>query len=554
MGGLVLSSILLLANSALVQANPLEYFKDIRPILEEHCVACHSHALVENRSISGGLALDSYARLMQGSRPVVLPNSASTSLILLRLEAADPSIRMPKGGLPLSRESVEIIRKWIDSGAKEGLDPKVTTHVSGTETVSAAPATISATEIFIPYGGRPPIESATEMGKRGDSASGGLVDPPSAKRLVIEEEQPAERINAQPYVDGLTAKVGPLPPITALAFTPNATSLLVGFYGRFVVWDLAQSRVVREFDDMAGSVNGLAFSPDGKMLSLIGGKPFSRGEIRLYDAENFMLKRQLVAHQEVILAQAFSPDSKRLATASFDKTVEIWDVDNGKRLSHIGDHSDVVNCVAFDPEGRRLASAGMDRIAKLSNATTGDGILTISPEANGIMAVAFSPDGNFLLTTGESPEILWWDLAKIGESVSDFGWKPVRKISGHLDKVYDMHFSPDGKLIATCGADKTIRIWDGTTGLLARTLIDSDALLYSLAFSPDSKRIAAAGADGLTHVWDVEKGLLLVTLVQKPSGIRGRSSWIAVRPDKTWDVSAEWKAEVRQRVEQNAAK
>src|SRR5262249_48013582 len=261
----------------------------------------------------------------------------------------------------------------------------------------------------------------------------------------------------------------------------------------------------------------------GKGVGRGGGKSYGGGEVRLYDARSFQPVGTLAAHKEIILNLSFSPDSKRLATVSYDKTAEIWDLGERRRLASIKDHSDTVQCVAFDREGKTLATGGMDRIVKLSDGMTGKGNVTINPELKGILTLAFSPDGKYLVTSGESPEIRWWDLGNMSETVSERGWIPARKLAGHTGSVYDLRFSPDGRLLASVGSDHTLRLWDASTGRPIRTLIDADDLLYSEAFSPDSQRIAAAGGDGLTRIWDAKTGSLLMILVQKKGG------WLAAR-------------------------
>jgi WD40 repeat protein len=346
----------------------------------------------------------------------------------------------------------------------------------------------------------------------------------------------------------LTGKIGPLPAVTAVAFNPQGKSLLVGFYGRVVVWDLVESRIVQELKDVAGSVNDLQFSPDGKLLSVVGGKPFSQGEVRLYyPGAQLRLASSFAAHKETILTQAFSPDSQRIATAGLDKVLEIRDVITGKKTAEMTDHSDTVQCVAFSPKGDLLATAGMDRTIKISDGITAKGKMTINPEIKGFLALAFSPDGKYVLTSGESPEVRWWELATIADDLTEGGWRPTRKMEGHIGTVQAMRFSPDGSVLATASADHSVCLWDGTTGHLLRTLVDCDNLVYAVAFSPDSKLLAAGSWDGFVRIWDVSSGKLRITLVQKPLSRDGPTEWLAVTPDGRLDGSPELRNLVRAR-------
>lgn len=98
---------------------PVSFAAQIKPILDQHCVECHK-AAGQGYSKSG-LRLDDYEAMMAGTKfgPVVKPGSAiSSSLYLLVAGKADPSIRMPHNREPLTSESVELIKNWIDQGAK----------------------------------------------------------------------------------------------------------------------------------------------------------------------------------------------------------------------------------------------------------------------------------------------------------------------------------------------------------------------------------------------------------------------------------------------------
>ncbi|MCI0718673.1 MAG: hypothetical protein L0338_06815 [Acidobacteria bacterium] len=516
--------------------------KAIQLVFERNCVGCHNYAFLDKVDVSGGLALDSYDRVIGRKRPVIVPGNASASELVRRLESSDPQVGMPKGGERLGREIIEAVRSWIDSGAKGDSSAEAAT---ASVSESPPPVSIQPSEVFVPYGGRKAIEAGNSLEKR--QATAPVVPLPGVLILDQDPEKGPNRV-VEPYTKGLIGKIGPLPAVTALAFSPQGKSLLVGFYGRVVVWDLVESRIVQELNDVAGSVNDLQFSPDGKLLSVVGGKPFSQGEVRLYDpGAQLRLVSSFAAHKETILAQAFSPDSQRIATAGLDKVLEIRDLVTGRKTAEMTDHSDTVQCVAFSPKGDLLATAGMDRTIKISDGMTAKGKMTINPEIKGFLALAFSPDGKYVLTSGESPEVRWWELVTVADDLTEGGWRPTRKMEGHVGTVQAMRFSPDGRLLATASADHSVCLWDGTTGHLLRTLVDCDNLVYAVAFSPDSKLLAAGSWDGFVRIWDVNSGKLRITLAQKPLSRDGPTEWLAVTPDGRLDGSPELRKLVRAR-------
>src|SRR5690348_3670893 len=107
------------------------YWQDVRPILRKHCTACHSRRTVEEVDVSVGLALDSYeAVIKRAKKPVVhVGKSGESSLIQLLLEKDDDQ-RMPRSSAPLEPEKIAVLRRWIDTGAKEGKKPEETVAVA----------------------------------------------------------------------------------------------------------------------------------------------------------------------------------------------------------------------------------------------------------------------------------------------------------------------------------------------------------------------------------------------------------------------------------------
>jgi uncharacterized membrane protein len=101
-------------------AATVSYSKDVRPIIDGHCMECHK--IGGKGESKSGLSMESYDDLMKGTKfgPMITPgDSFGSNLIILIEGRADPSIYMPKGKHgPLTKEEIELIKKWIDQGAQ----------------------------------------------------------------------------------------------------------------------------------------------------------------------------------------------------------------------------------------------------------------------------------------------------------------------------------------------------------------------------------------------------------------------------------------------------
>jgi WD40 repeat protein len=282
------------------------------------------------------------------------------------------------------------------------------------------------------------------------------------------------------------------------------------------------------------SVNCAAFSPDGKRIVTASDDK----TVRIWDTATGKEIIVLRGHDASVNSAAFSPDGKRIVTASDDKTARIWDAATGKEIIVLRGHEASVNSAAFSPEGRRVVTSARgaptedsDSNVRIWDATTGQQIKVLDGGEGDVAFATFTLDGKRVLA-GESLAVRIWDAATgrqlalvpmerhIAPSTTA-AWKNLNHVSipDGIEQglVRSLALSPDGKRFVIV---QDIAIVGDATFRRQTVLHGHDDAATSAAFSPDGKRIVTASDDKTARIWDAATGKEIIVLRGHKASVR----------------------------------
>jgi WD40 repeat protein len=271
-------------------------------------------------------------------------------------------------------------------------------------------------------------------------------------------------------------------------------------------------------------VNAVAYSPDSSRLASAS----MDQTIRVWDTRSGA-ELATLRHTSGVYSVSFSPDGLRLASGSADQTVRLWDAHSGTPIAVLRGHTGVVSSVVCSPDGSRLASGSWDGTVKLWDAKSGAEIATLRGHNDRVNCVSYSPDGTLLASASggewsKPGEVKVWDARSGAE---------VATLRGHTGGVNSVVYSRDGSRLASAAAAE-VKIWDAHGNAEISTLRGHTAEVFAVAYSPDGTRLASASGDRAVKVWDAGNGAEIATLRGHTSNVTA----VVCSPDGTRLASA----------------
>ena len=265
-----------------------------------------------------------------------------------------------------------------------------------------------------------------------------------------------------------------------IAFKDNGTLISGSHDNTLRAWDVTTG-TQRWEKDVGNWVYAVALPSHDSFFIAYGGE--GNYDIRMRYSDDGDWRGEVTGHIGPVTSLAFKPNSYRLASASSDSTVRIWDVGDNTNLRHVRTlrgHTGNVESVAWSPDGSILASGGRDGTVRLWNPHNGINFAVLRGHTSLVIHLAWSPDGSILASGSHDNTIRLWNPDTHG----------TRRVLRDLDFTpSSLAFHPNGQTLASGGGNNIISLWNPNTGARKAKFIEGSQPV----FSPNGQIIAAGG-------------------------------------------------------------
>lgn len=313
-------------------------------------------------------------------------------------------------------------------------------------------------------------------------------------------------------------------PISITRFSPNAEIIAAGNWGGGIklldVPNLDEKRILRGHTDRVGGISwypdatlpGSTVSDDTVNLASSGGE----GNIHLWSLNQDTPLSTLSGHTGRVCRVEFHPSGRYLASASYDTTWRLWDINTTTELLLQEGHSREVYALSFSTDGSLLASAGLDSIGRIWDLRTGRTVMILDGHIREIYALDWGADGHRVLSGSGDGWVKCWDVRMVRGTggvgahrgvVSDLRWfKSQDEGEPEKDDKGDTLPKKSGTFFVSGGFDKNVNIFSADDWALAKQLSGHSGNVLSVDVSKDAKWIASCGHDRTVKLWGRDDG------------------------------------------------
>ncbi len=283
--------------------------------------------------------------------------------------------------------------------------------------------------------------------------------------------------------------------ISGLILPDPARFVLGRENGQMEIFELPSGRLLRQIDAHADWINTISWLPRREVVITASHDQ----TLRIWDAHSFALRGTIRGYQGEIYGVIPDLDEQVLATIGGRerRTLKVWNVEQMVLPDRLGDESTPIFDVAISGDQRRIAAASEDGRIRLWDLTSGRLLWERRPGTGRLLSVTFSPRGDQVAASGEDRQVYLWESAT---------GTLQEVLKGHTAQIHGLAFSPDGRWLASASDDRTVRLWDPQNGQLRHRLTGAAQDLHSVTFHPEGSELAAGSADGKIYLWSLPDG------------------------------------------------
>ena len=450
----------------------VSYFKEIRPLFQQHCQGCHQPAKAQ-----GGYVMTSHAALLGKSdsgQAGIVPGDLKKSYVLDEIRVKENKAEMPKNGTPLSPAQYALVETWIREGAKD-------------DTPVAAQASIIDAE-------HPPkYEAAAVVTSVAFSADGKLLAVTGYHEILLYDTK-TWKLDAR--LVGLSERV------QSLAFSPDGKQLAAaagdpGRFGEVQIWNVEKRKLTSSTLITFDTVYGISWAPDASMVA-VGG---SDNTVRGINPSTGKQMLQMGTHSDWVVGTAFSQDGLHLASVSRDMSMKLTEVPTQRFVD---------NVTSITPGALKGGLMAIDR--RPMKTQTKAKVPSDTPKAE-------VRNYDELLSAGSDGIPRLYKMHRETKREIGDDANRIRVYEAMVGRISCVKFNAEGTQFAAVSSldgKGEVAVFDVNTGKKTAKAESVSGPAYCVAWSADGKSIASAGFDGKVWIHNAADGKLIKEFVAKP--------------------------------------